>query len=124
MKGPWKLGEIKNIGIYLHPTFIIIPGFIIASYYLQRHGIFETLQAILFIILLFVIVLLHELGHALTARHFGIKTHDITLLPVGGVARIEQMPEDSVKELAIAFAGAQEYRILKVRHGGVSNKTF
>lgn len=75
------------------------------AHWQAERSVGAVLAGILFILALFACVLLHEFGHALTAKRFGIKTRDITLLPIGGVARLERMPEDPRQELLVTLAG-------------------
>lgn len=105
MKGSLSLGKVAGIGVFIHWTFLILVGFII-FWQLQAGGTMQdVLYALLFLMVLFLCVILHEFGHALMARKFGIPTKDITILPIGGLARLEKMPEDPKEELAVAFAG-------------------
>src|SRR5437879_3069211 len=104
MKWSIRVGRIGGIDLKIHVTFLIFLAWIAATYYLQG-GRAVAVQGTLFILLLFVCVVLHELGHALTARSFGIRTEDITLLPIGGIARMERIPEEPKQELLIAIAG-------------------
>ena len=105
MKWQWKLARIAGIDVYMHATFLLIIGWVAFSYWTEQGTLQAVLSGVLFILLLFVFVVMHEYGHALTARKFGIKTRDITLYPIGGVARLERMPEKPIEELWVALAG-------------------
>jgi Zn-dependent protease len=105
MKWSWRLLTVAGIGVYVHVTFILLLVWAGWMGFAPRHNWGDAFDYIGFILTLFVIVVLHELGHALMARRFGIGTKDITLLPIGGVARLERMPEKPKQELAVALAG-------------------
>jgi Zn-dependent protease/predicted transcriptional regulator len=119
MRWSWKIAQIAGIGVYLHFTFLILLIWVGLSFGLLRQSLLAAFGAIGFIIILFGIVLLHELGHALTARRYGIKTRDIILLPIGGVARLERMPENPKQELIIALAGPAVNVALAILLAGV-----
>src|SRR5580700_5425582 len=85
----WRIGRVAGINLYIHPTFLLV------FFY----------QDLPLVLSLFPCVLLHELGHALMARRFGIGTRDITLYPIGGVARLVRMSERPWEEFWIAIAG-------------------
>ena len=99
-----KFARFAGIDLKIHLTFLLFLVWIGFTYF-SMGGVAAARQGILFILLLFGCVLLHELGHALTAKTFGIGTTDITLLPIGGVARLEQIPNEPKQELLIAIAG-------------------
>ena len=105
MKWSWKLGRFAAIDVYIHATFLLLIGFFGVSYWAGGRSIAAIIEGIGFILLLFGCVILHEYGHALTARRYGIPTRDITLYPIGGVARLERMPDDPRQELWVALAG-------------------
>ena len=105
MRWQWKLGRFAGIDVYVHATFILLIGWVAYNYWLQYREWSRVFIGILFIIALFICVVLHEYGHALTARKYGIKTRDITLYPIGGVARLERIPDRPIEELWVALAG-------------------
>ncbi len=100
-----RVGRLLGIPLYIHWTFSILLGWILVVRLGAGDTLVEALGAILFVLALFVCVVLHELGHAVAARRFGVGTRDITLLPIGGLARLERMPEEPTSELVIAVAG-------------------
>ena len=102
----WSLPIFRIAGIQLriHVTFVLLIAWLAFGYYAQG-GSPAAAEGVIFVLLLFLCVVLHEFGHALAAKSFGINTPDITLLPIGGVARLERMPEEPKQELLIAVAG-------------------
>jgi Zn-dependent protease/CBS domain-containing protein len=105
MKWSWKIARFAGIDVYIHATFLLLIAFYGFTYWQQTRTVSGTLEGIAFLLVLFLSVILHEYGHALTARRYGIKTADITLLPIGGVARLERMPDKPLQELWVALAG-------------------
>jgi len=99
-----NIGKIFGINFRIHVTFFLLLFFIFISV-LPQHGFQRALLATLFICAVFVCVLIHEIGHSLIARRFGKEAKSITLLPIGGVAMMEEMPEKPVQEIAMSIIG-------------------
>jgi Zn-dependent protease len=105
MRWSLSLGTIAGIRVQLHFTFLLFVGWIAVTRGLLTGHPAQALGAVLLLLLVFTCVLLHELGHALAARRYGIPTRDITLLPIGGVARVTRMPDKPQQEIVVAVAG-------------------
>lgn len=105
MKGSLNLGKIAGIRVEIHWTFVLLIGWIVLLGVSSGSDTASILWNIAFILLLFVCVVMHEYGHALTARRYNIPTRKITLLPIGGVASFEELPEDPKQEFLVAIAG-------------------
>jgi Zn-dependent protease len=100
----WKIGRAFGIDFYIHWTLFLLPGLTLLANAAGGAVVDGVYLAALYGAM-FCCVALHELGHALTARRYGIPTRDITLYPIGGVARLERMSERPVEEFWIALAG-------------------
>ncbi len=100
-----SLGKPFGIPTRIHWTFWILILWIVYTNASQGAAGIDTLWYILFVFAIFTCVVLHELGHALAARRYGIGTRSITILPIGGVASLEKMPDRPVQELVVAIAG-------------------
>lgn len=105
MKWSYRIAEVRGIAVYVHATFLALLAVVAISHWISTRDLLKAFEGAAFILTLFGCVVLHELGHALTALRFGVRTRDITLYPIGGVARLERMPEEPLQELLVALAG-------------------
>lgn len=98
------IATINGTSIRLHWTFLLLLTFISASAFVSM-GLSAAANIVLLIVLIFVCIVLHEFGHITSARQFVIETPEVILLPIGGPAKMKQIPNEPEKELAIAVAG-------------------
>lgn len=104
MSWSFPIGRLFGSEVRVHATFFLLLAWIgIAAW--SSGGPAAATTSVLFILAIFACVVAHEFGHALTARRYGIRTPDVTLLPIGGLARLERMPEKPGQEIAVAIAG-------------------
>ena len=105
MKWSVKIGKFVGIDVYMHLTFLLLIGWVALLHWQRGQSVGAALVGVLFILAIFLCVVLHEFGHALMARRYGIATRDIILLPIGGVARLEKIPSQPMQEFWVALAG-------------------
>lgn len=105
MRWSLKIAKLAGIDIFIHFTFFILVTGVAFIQWKLNGSIGAAFSGVVFILAVFACVVLHELGHALAARKYGIRTQDIILLPIGGVARLEKMPNQPIQELWVALAG-------------------
>ena len=105
MSWSFGLGRIAGIPIFVHWTFLILLAWVGYGRWAATHDPTQTAEGVGLMVAIFGCVLLHELGHALAARRYGVPTADITLLPIGGIARLQRIPEHPAEELVVAIAG-------------------
>jgi Zn-dependent protease/predicted transcriptional regulator len=103
---PWSItvGRIGGTAVKIHITFVLFLAWIAFSAW-ANEGVEAALDSTVFIVLLFLCVILHEFGHILAARRYGIRSPEVTLLPIGGVASMPRLPSDPSQELVVALAG-------------------
>jgi len=105
MKWSLKIGRFAGIDVFVHFTFFLLVGWVALMHWQEGQSASAVLGGVMLILAIFMCVVLHEYGHALMARRYGIPTRDIILLPIGGVARLEKMPSKPIQELWVALAG-------------------
>ena len=104
MAWSFSIGRYFGSDLRIHATFFLLLAWIGGAAYLSG-GLAAATVNVAFVVAIFACVVAHEYGHALMARRFGIRTPDITLLPIGGLARLERMPENPREEILVAIAG-------------------
>ena len=105
MKASWKIGTLFGVAIRIHATFPLLVLWVATIDFAAGGDWQKIAVGVAFTLAIFGMVLLHELGHAMVAKKFGVHTRDITLLPIGGVVRLERMPRRPLHELWISLAG-------------------
>ncbi len=105
MDGSFRVATFWGIPVRLHWSFSLLIFFVIYMGKQQNQSWLHIGISGLFVLLLFLCVLLHEFGHALSAKYFNVPTRDITLLPIGGMARLDKLPEKPIQEFVVAIAG-------------------
>lgn len=105
MQGAIKIFTLARIPVYVHWSFSLLIFFLLCYGWYAQMDLVSFLIFLFLFLALFISVIFHEYGHALTAQYFGVKTKDIILLPIGGLARLENLPKKPLQEFVVAAAG-------------------
>lgn len=105
MRWSFRIGSIAGIRVELHVTFLLFVGWVAVSQGALTGNLSQAISSVTLMLAIFGCVLIHELGHAFAARRYGIRTRDIVLLPIGGLARLQRMPDKPQQEVVVALAG-------------------
>jgi Zn-dependent protease/CBS domain-containing protein len=105
MQWSWRVATIAGIPVRIHATFGLLLVFIFGLHLAGGSGVAQSLEGVGLVLAVFACVVLHEFGHAIAARRYGVRTRDITILPIGGVARLERIPKEPFQEIVVALAG-------------------
>lgn len=105
MRWSWRIATVAGIPVRVHATFFLLLIWLFWASLSGGQGLLQAARSVGFILAAFGCIVLHELGHAITARRYGVSTRDITLLPIGGIARLDRIPEKPGQEIAIALMG-------------------
>lgn len=103
--GAIRIGKLFGIGVFIHWSFWLLIGFVIYLHAAQGANLAQVAEGVALVFSIFACVVLHECGHALAARRYGIGTRSITLMVIGGIASLERMPRKPTQELVVAAAG-------------------
>ena len=105
MRGAFQIFTLFKIPVRIHWSFLILIAWVVYSSFSQGGDVSYTVWSSLLVITIFFCVIMHEYGHALTARRYGVQTKDIILSPIGGIARLNKLPEKPLQEFFVAIAG-------------------
>lgn len=117
--GSWKIARFAGIDIFVHWSFALLIFYVMGTSLWAGETMSVALHYLVLVLALFVCIVMHEYGHALTARRFGVRTRRITLLPFGGTAELEKMPDKPWQELLVAVAGPAVNVVIAVILAGV-----
>ncbi|WP_236975112.1 site-2 protease family protein [Membranihabitans maritimus] len=103
--GSLYLGQYFGIPVKVHWSFVLLLLYVVYTGQNMGMSNLAIINSAIFTLLIFFCVVLHEFGHALSARNYGVKTQDILITPIGGLARLERLPENPWQEMVVAIAG-------------------